>query len=47
MVLASFNNLKDLEKYLKDKIKQSLADEVASMVKTTQQDHIMDDVYTV
>ena len=43
--MATFKNLKDLEKYLKEKIDNSLEKEVASMVKAVQTDHIVDDVY--
>lgn len=41
----TFNNLKDLELYLKNVVNDVLSDEVAEMVKDKQQDHIMDDVY--
>ena len=41
----TFNNLKELEGYLKTVVNDVLSDEVAEMVKTKQQDHIMDDVY--
>ena len=43
--MASFKNLKDLIKYATEKVNESLGDEVASMVKDKQQEHINDDVY--
>lgn len=45
--MASFNSLKDLERYLNRQIQQSLETDVASKVVKVAQDHVQSDVYDV
>jgi hypothetical protein len=44
---VEFNSLKDLEKYLNDKIRNALAKEVADVARNTMSDHVKSDVYDV
>jgi hypothetical protein len=43
--MPEFNSLKDLEKFLNEKIKKSLAKEVADVARDTMSDHVQSDVY--
>jgi anaerobic ribonucleoside-triphosphate reductase len=44
--MPEFNSLKDLEKFLNDKIRKSLQSEVADVARETMSDHVMSDVYS-
>jgi hypothetical protein len=43
--MPEFNSLKDLEKYLNEKIKKSLANEVSNVARETMSKHVITDVY--
>jgi hypothetical protein len=45
--MPTFDNLKDLEKFLNEKIRKSLANEVADVARDTMSDHVKSDVYDV
>lgn len=44
--MAEFKNLAELEKYLNDKIRKALSNEVATVASETMSDHVMSDVYS-
>lgn len=45
--MPQFNNLKELENYLKDKVQNAMRNEVAKTVIDTEKKHVQTDVYAV
>jgi hypothetical protein len=43
--MPEFKSLADIEKYLNQKIKKSLSNEVADVARDTMSKHVMSDVY--
>jgi hypothetical protein len=44
--MPEFNSLADLGKYINDKIRKSLANEVANVAREAMSDHVVSDVYS-